>query len=152
MTPELTEFVRTYPGHCLMGLALVATVGIVQAARTWRTRTEREYKLTLIEYGLSVDDIERLTAGGRRRTPFEQFAALSGGAKAGIVIGGVLIANMVMAAAIAITTGHGGLSHVNYQQVGRPPATTPALKPAPAAGPMPPAAVDGEVADDENGC
>jgi hypothetical protein len=177
MTPELTDFVRAYPAHCLMGLAFVATIGIVQAAQTWRTRSEREYKLALIEHGLSVDEVERLTAGGRRRTPLEQFAALSGGAKAGIIIGAVLIANMMMAAAVAIATGHGGgLCYVNYQQVAPPPAPTPALKPAPAVGcsppprfgegaggrslqsaapaavPMPPAAADGEMADEENGC
>ncbi len=150
MTPELTDFVRTYPGPCLMGLVVVAIVGIVQAARTWRTRSEREYKLALLEHGLSVEEVERLTTGGRRRALLEQFAALSGGAKAGVIIGGVLIANMGMAAAIAITTGRGGgLCYVNYQ-VAQPPAATPAPKPA--AVPMPPAAGDGEMADEENGC
>ena len=152
MTPELIEFVRTYPGECLAGAAVVTVLGIYQATRAWVTRTDREYKLALIERGLSVEDVERLTTGPRRRSLLEQFAALSGGAKAGVIIGGVLIANMVMAATIAITTGRGGLCYVNYQQISPPSAPTPVRKPAPTTVPMPPAAGDCEEADGESGC
>ncbi|HVK12873.1 MAG TPA: hypothetical protein VM597_29240, partial [Gemmataceae bacterium] len=103
----------------------------------------------LIERGLSVEDVERLTETGawRPRSVLEQFAALSGGAKAGIIIGGVLVANMVMAATIAATTGHGGVCSVNYVQVATPPPQSGST-----ALPMPAAAAVIQPAEDDEGC
>lgn len=154
MHPELEQVVRDYPAHIVLGLLVATGVAVVQVAGLYRTRTDREYKLALLERGLSVADVERLTTGAaRRRTVFEQFAALSGGAKAGVIIGTVLVANMIMAATIALNVGGGTHVQVYDTRSDRGPPRPPVVPvPGPVVTPMPPAAVDEAPTGEDGGC
>jgi hypothetical protein len=147
MIPELIQFVHEYPDHALVGLMILVGLALGQMYRLSRLRADRDYKLALLDRGLSVEEVQRLTAGGSRRwVLFDQFAALSGGAKAGLIILAVRIANMVLAATMAIGVGHQPPMHVEYRTEVAPP------RPAAAPVPMPAAADEADRAEDDGGC
>jgi hypothetical protein len=150
MTPELVQFARDFPGQSFAVLTAFVSAAAASAIRLHRVRSDREYKLSLLELGLSVDDVERLTTG---RPFLEQFGALSGGTKAGLIMGAVILGNMVMATFIAVVaTGGPMYAGEPRTDFGPPrPVVAPVPVPTTPAPPMPAAAVDPPT-DDCEGC
>src|SRR5262249_26221566 len=96
MPSELLQALGEQAPLVIAGLAALFAVGVVQWRKFRETQAELAFKLEALERGLSVEQVERLVAlrSPHRKSWLEQFAALSGGAKAGLIIGVVLIANM----------------------------------------------------------
>jgi hypothetical protein len=104
MSAELLQLVAGRPELVLAAGTLVAVVAAVQWRKARQTEAELAFKAEMLERGVPVEEIARLLAPGppSARGILEQFGALSGGAKAGLIIGVVLMANMVMCATIAV--------------------------------------------------
>jgi hypothetical protein len=99
MSPELSAFVTANGTVLIVVLGALAAVGIVQWRKARTAEQEFEYKKALLDRGTPVEEIERATAAKEpgapaRRGLLEQFGALSGGTKAGIIFAVVVALSM----------------------------------------------------------
>lgn len=94
MSPELSAFVAANGTVIVLVAGVLAVVGLVQWRKVRTAEQEHEYRQSLLEKGL-VPPPERPVARPVRRGWFEQFAALSGGAKAGVIFVVIVALSMV---------------------------------------------------------
>ena len=136
MSPELSAFLTANGTALVLVLGFVAVIGIVQWRKARAAEQEHEYKQALIEKGVPVADIEKAVAAKppARRGLFEQFAALSGGAKAGLIVGFVVVTVVTVSTVAGAIHSHAFWSHVREQQAnaGQRPADVvpPTVQPA----------------------
>lgn len=94
MSPELASFLSANGTVVVLVVGGLAALGLVQWRKIRVAEQELEYKQNLLEKGL-VPPPERPVARPVRRGLFEQFAALSGGAKAGVIFVVIVALSMV---------------------------------------------------------
>lgn len=138
MSPELSAFLTANGTVLVVVLGALAAVGIVQWRKARAAEQEFEFKKELLERGTPVEEIEKAAAakvptGPARRGLLEQFGALSGGAKAGIIFAVFIAVSMVG------STLHSYVFWSNVRQQNAaaqqvrenaPPVVPPAVEPA----------------------
>ncbi|MBV9122417.1 MAG: hypothetical protein JO112_03515, partial [Planctomycetes bacterium] len=98
MVTEIIQFLADHGTVVILGIIVLAVVGIVQWRKARAAELDAAFKAELLERGISLADMEKLLAarGPGPKSWLEQFGALSGGAKTGLIIGIILLANFVM--------------------------------------------------------
>jgi|GEM_PF-5182345 len=93
MSPEFSAFLSSNGTAIVIVLGVLAAIGLVQWRKVRVAEQEGELKRAMIEKGMPVGEIEKAVAvkPPGRRGLVDQFAALSGGAKTGIIVGGVIV-------------------------------------------------------------
>jgi hypothetical protein len=97
VNPEFSAFLNANGTIVVIVLGLLAAVGLVQWRKVRLAEQEQEYKQTLLDKGVPPAEIERTLAAkpSGRRGLLEQFGALSGGGKAGVVIVLIVVISVV---------------------------------------------------------
>src|SRR3954470_6847806 len=97
MNPEFAAFLSNNGTAVVVVLGLLAAVGLVQWRKIRVAEAEQEFKQALLDKGAAPADIERAAAAKApgRRGLLEQFGALSGGGKAGVIVGTVVVTSIV---------------------------------------------------------
>jgi hypothetical protein len=130
MNPDFAAFVSANATAIIIVAGLLAAFGIVQWRKVRVAEEEAELKQTLLDKGVPVAEVERAVAAKAptRRGWIEQFGTLSGGAKAGIIFG-FLIVSVVAAPCLAgMLYSYAVVSHVREQPAvaaPRPPVEVP---------------------------
>ena len=97
MSPEFTAFLIANSTLLIIAVVVLAIFGVVQWRKVRLTEQEHEFKQALLDKGVPIADIEKVlaTKSPPRRGLFEQFGALSGGAKAGIIFALIVAFSMI---------------------------------------------------------
>ena len=134
MSPELSAFLSANATVLILVVGVLAAIGLVQWRKVRVAEQEHEYKRALLERGTPVEDIER-AAGSRpvatpvRRGLLEQFGALSGGAKAGIIFAIVVVITMIGGAVQSIAMVSSMREHRAYAAPQAPPEVHTTVEP-----------------------
>jgi hypothetical protein len=133
MSPEFSAFISANGTVIVIVLGVLAAIGLVQWRKVRIAEAEQEYKQALFDKGATPAEIERAAAArasASRRGLVEQFAALSGGAKAGIIAGGVIVSTVAFGCITGMIHTLAFVSHVREQQAHAPPqASLPVMSP-----------------------
>ena len=123
MSAELVQFLSSHGTVLIITVALLLAVGIVQ----WRKARVAEMELTLkrdlLEQGMSIAEVETILRSGppARKGLLEQFSALSGGAKTGLIVGFGLVILVTVSVICGTIQSNAFWAHVRQQQ--QTPAT-----------------------------
>jgi hypothetical protein len=133
MSPELSAFISANATLLILVVGAVAAIGLIQWRKVRIAEQDHELKRALLEKGTPVGDIERASAAKTRRGLVDQFAALSGAAKAGIIVGAVFTFTVAVGCLGGVIHSVAFWSHVREQSVSAPvqapAAVTPAVDP-----------------------
>jgi hypothetical protein len=123
MSPEFSAFLSANGTLLVIVFGVLGAVGLVQWRKVRVAEQEQEFKQALLDKGVPPADIEKAVAAKPRgrRGLLEQFAGLSGGAKAGIIIGGVIIFTVGTGCIGGAIHSVAFWSHVREQQAFAPP-------------------------------
>lgn len=130
MSPEFSAFLSANGTAIVIVLGVLAAFGLVQWRKVRVAEQEGELKRAMIEKGLPVGEIERamtIKSPGRRGL-MDQFGALSGGAKTGIIIGGVIVFIVGISCIAGVTQSIAFWSHIREERAAaamHPPAEVP---------------------------
>lgn len=142
MDISVSSLLQENAGIVIAAVTVLLAFGFVQWRRARQAEEELSFKMELLERGLSVDEIERLLRARPlpNRTLLGQFAALSGWAKAGVILAVIVVTNMVFAGFVVFTESK------NRPRYYPPPAemVRPIVPPAPPVPPAPAAAMPAE--------
>jgi hypothetical protein len=117
MNPEFSEFISANGTAVVIVLGLLAAVGLVQWRKVRLAEAEQDYKQTLLDKGVPPADVEKVMAAKpRRRGLLEQFGELSGGAKTGVIIGGVIVFVVGVGCLTGVVSSLAFWSHVREQR------------------------------------
>ena len=125
MDTGLTQFLSENALAMMAVAGVLLALTVVQLRKLAIAENERRFERDLIERGLPAAEIEVLL---RRRWPqrqglMEQFGNLSGGAKAGIIVGTVLVLIVGMGSIGGAISSRAFWANVNRPPVGQPPPT-----------------------------
>jgi hypothetical protein len=130
MSPEWSAFLSANGTALILVAGFLASVGLVQWRKVRVAEREADLKQAMLDRGVPVEEIEKAVAAKppARRGWIEQFGALPGGAKAGVLVGGVI----VFVVGVGCLTGL--LSSIVYvaragQHVSAPPQAAPPVPP-----------------------
>lgn len=140
MNPEVSEFISANSTAVVISLGLLAAVGLVQWRKVRLAEQEQDYKQSLLDKGVPPADVEKVLSAKapKRRGLLEQFGGLSGGAKAGIIVGAVIVFVVATGCITGAVSSMAFWSRVREQQA-HSSARQPQLPPVP---PVPPATPD----------
>jgi hypothetical protein len=130
MSPELSAFISANGTVLVLVLGALVAIGLVQWRKIRVAEHDHEYKKALLEKGAPVDNIEKAAAAKVRRGLIDQFAALSGGAKTGIIIGAVFVLVVALGCIGGAIHSVAFWSHVREQSASFPAQAPPAAAPA----------------------
>lgn len=91
MNPEFSAFINSNSTAVIIVLGILAAIGLVQWRKVRVAEAESELKQAMLEKGVPVEELNKAAKINGRRGMVDQFGGLSGGAKAGIIIGSVLV-------------------------------------------------------------
>ncbi len=117
MNPEVSAFLAANGTAVVLVGGALAAIGLVQWRKVRIAEQELEYKQRLIEQGFAVPEVERAVSSRVpvRRGLIDQFGALSGGTKAGIIIGFVIVMTVTVSCIGGAIHGIAYWSHVRNQ-------------------------------------
>jgi hypothetical protein len=131
MSPELSAFVSEHGTVLVLVVGALAAVGLVQWRKIRVAEHEYEYRKALLEKGAPASEIERGAAkSAARRGVVDQFAALSGATKAGIIVGSVFVLVVGLGCLGGLVHSIAFWSHVREQQA-IAPTQPPEMQPLP---------------------
>jgi hypothetical protein len=126
MSPELSAFISTNGTLLILVVGALVVVGLVQWRKVRVAEHDYEFKKALLEKGTPVGDIEKASAAKARRGLIDQFAELSGGAKAGIIAGTVIVLIVALGCIGGAVHSVAFYSHAHEQSASAPqPAPAP---------------------------
>ena len=131
MNPEFSAFLSANGTLVVVVLGVLAGVGLVQWRKVRVAEQEQEYKQALLDRGVPAADIEKVMAAkpSARRGLLEQFGALSGGGKAGVVFAVIVALSMLGSTLHAIAFWSGVREqHAAVQRQQSEPAPPPVAK------------------------
>lgn len=131
MNPEFSAFLSANGTVIVIVLGLLAAVGLVQWRKVRLAEQEQEYKQTLLDKGVPLADIERALAAKTpgRRGLLEQFGALSGGGKAGVVLVLIVFISVVTGSISAVMHSQTFAEQLRHQAARPPELLSPSLPP-----------------------
>jgi hypothetical protein len=137
MSPELSAFITANGTVLILVVGALIAVGLVQWRKVRVGEQEHEYKKALLDKGTPPEEIERVAAkSGRpvRRGLLEQFGALSGGGKAGVVIALIVVISVVTGSISSVM--HSQTFAESVRQQAARSAESPSPSSTPAVGPF----------------
>ena len=123
MNPEVSAFLTANGTAVVLVVGALAAIGLVQWRKIRIAEQELEYKQRLIEQGFPIPEVER-TVSPRvpvRRGLIDQFGALSGGTKAGIIVGFVIVFTVGVSCIAGAIHGAAYWSSVRHAPVAQQP-------------------------------
>ncbi len=117
MSPEFSAFLSANGTLLVIVIAVLAVVGFVQWRKVRVAEQEHEFKQALIDKGVPVADIEKAVASKApaRRGLMEQFGALSGGGKAGVVVVLVVVISVITGSISSVIHSQTFAEHLRQQ-------------------------------------
>lgn len=124
MDTQILEFVSAHGTVVVIAVTLLAATGIVQWRKAHVAELDCDLKEGLLQQGLPVAEIVMLLQANAATRPglLEQFGALSGGAKTGLVIATVMTVPGMVGIIVGSLESHAFRSHVHQHQFCQPPA------------------------------
>jgi hypothetical protein len=119
MSPEFSEFISANGTAVVIVLGVLAAIGLVQWRKVRIEEAEQEYKQKLLDRGVPLAEVERTVEAKpppTRRGLIEQFGALSGGAKTGIIIGVTLFGIVTVSCIAGALSSRAHYAYVRDQQ------------------------------------